>query len=121
MSKKFLISFGLLAVFTIGCVETIIYAQSFPTTVHGEFSPNAASDNVTSYIVDVDGLNSQILGIAVNPTCNCIRTNPFTINDNKPHVMNARAVNDFGPSLPASLTFTVKVPTTMTGVVKGGN
>jgi len=98
-----------------------IHAQAFPVTVHAEVQANAASDQVTSYTFQLDAGTAQSVGTTVDAACNCIKSGALTITDSALHTITARAVNVWGSSGPATISFQVKVPNAPSGAtVKPG-
>ena len=103
-----------LATLVAGCVATI-QAQSLPVTLHAEWSPNVATDQVTSYTVTLDGGTPQTVQASSCSTTVC-RSADFSINDQNPHTVAVVAVNAFASSAPATTTFQVKIPSAPNGV-----
>lgn len=129
--KRYLI---LALLFVVGCatlprivnkpMEVIIYAQSLPTVVHAVWTPNAATDNVTNYLVTLDA-NAPLSTSPV--TCTAVQcSQAITINDTVQHGVVIAAQNLLLSTDPTSLqtgsptavvTFRVNVAP---GQVKGG-
>jgi hypothetical protein len=51
-----------------------LYAQSLPATIHAQWDPPAAADNVTNYTMTLDGGAPVTVPNVVDQTCTCIRT-----------------------------------------------
>jgi hypothetical protein len=85
-----------------------IHAQSLPIMRTVAWDANPASDNVTMYVVRLDGV---VVGAAVTGT-----THPITITAAGPHTVAVRAVNLWGESPDAVLNFNVVVPGAPSGL-----
>lgn len=56
----------------------VVYAQTLPATVHAQWDPPAATDNVTNYTMTLDGGSPVTVPNVVDQSCSCIRT-PLTV------------------------------------------
>lgn len=99
------------------CVSSV-QAQTFPLTVKAYWTPNPASDNVTSYSMTLDaGTPVSVPGIAINDT-NCpVATNPqgcilqtASVATAGQHTVCVSAVNAWGTSAPACVTVNISNP-----------
>lgn len=121
-----LLGFALLLVFCAPGIPVLtpiatIEAQSFPVTVHAEWSLNPAGDNVTSYSVTLDGGTPTTVQPVLNAACSCVKSGTFSIADSSAHSVSVVAVNQWGQSAPLALAFQVKIAAVPTGgVVKPG-
>jgi hypothetical protein len=70
--------------------RTVIKEQSVPATVHVSWAPNAASDNVTAYLVTLDGGTA----ISVSPSvCTTTCVTPITVSAFGNHAVTVVAQN----------------------------
>ncbi len=79
------------AMFT-GPGRVVLYAQSLPATVHAQWDPPAAAENVTGYTMTLDGGTPIPVGITIDPTCSCIRA-PLTVPAFGSHTLTVVANN----------------------------
>jgi hypothetical protein len=96
----------------------VLHAQSFPVTLHLEFTPNPASDNVANYTVQLD--SNAVVPVSAVPdvTCACIKSPASQVSDSNIHVYHAKAVNTFGLISPdAAFSFRITVPNQVVGGV----
>jgi hypothetical protein len=105
--KKVSLTLGILAIIW-ACASllpkspvTVIHAQSLPKTVTLAWDANAPSDNVTNYVVR---LNGTVVG---SPTGT---TQLVTITTAGLHTLAVRAVNMWAESPDSTLTVNVVVP-----------
>lgn len=70
----------------------VVYAQSLPATIHAQWDPPAAADNVTNYTMTLDGGAPVTVPNVVDPSCTCIRT-PLTVPAFGAHTVNVVANN----------------------------
>ena len=101
--KKFLLSTLFIALFSMS-----VYAQ-LPATVHATWSPNPTSDNVTQYVIALDGGASIVVPLSACDATTC--TQALTVPTFGAHVVSLFAQNQglgglqSGPSV--SVTFTL--------------
>ena len=104
MKKYFLI----LLLVLIACAVSIRIIAQLPVTKHLQWDANPATDNVTKYIMTVNGVATDV-PTTLDTTCNCISA-PITINQVGPLTLSVVAVNDFGSSTPSNLVVNVTIP-----------
>jgi hypothetical protein len=105
-----------------GPARVTLYAQSLPATIHAQWDPPAAGDNVTGYTMTLDGGAPVNVPNTVDPSCTCIRT-PLTVPAFGAHTLNVVAVNllisgdpsSAQSSTPASVSFTLAKAAVVTG------
>lgn len=85
-----------------------VEAQSLPITRTVAWDANAASDNVTNYVVRLDGV---VIG---SPTTTSM---PFTVTTAGAHTLSVTAVNLWAESAPTTLAFNVVVPSRSANLV----
>jgi hypothetical protein len=78
-----------------------LYAQSLPKTMTVAWDANPVTDNVTNYVVRLDGV---VIG---SPTATSL---PFTITTAGTHTLAVRAVNLWAESPDSTLVINVIVP-----------
>jgi len=104
----------LLLVLTLACIAVscspfvTLEAQSLPITRTVAWDANAASDNVTHYVVRLDGV---IIG---SPTTTSML---FTVTTVGAHTLSVVAVNLWDSSAPTTLAFNVVVPSRSANLV----
>lgn len=79
------------AIFT-GPGRVVLYAQSLPATVHAQWDPPAAAENVTGYTMTLDGGAPIAVANTIDPSCTCIRT-PLTVPAFGAHTLTVVANN----------------------------
>lgn len=98
-----------LACVNVSCDAVVtLEAQSLPVTKTVAWDANPASDNVTNYVVRLDGV---IIG---SPTATSM---PFTVTTAGAHTLSVTAVNLWAESAPGTLAFNVVVPGRSTNLV----
>ena len=91
----------------IACIATL-EAQSFPLTVHAEWNPNPATEEVSSYQVSFNG-GAPLIVVATSCTSICKSTD-FTVQVAGPASVTVVAVNQWGSSAPATASVVISVP-----------
>jgi len=90
-----------------GAVVTV-EAQSLPVTKTVAWDANPVTDNVTNYVVRLDGV---VIG---SPTATSML---FTVTTAGAHTLSVTAVNLWAESAPGTLAFNVVVPGRSTNLV----
>lgn len=105
-------------------LASVLSAQTFPLTVKAYWTPNPASDNVTSYSMTLDGgAPVSVAGIAINDANCLVATNPggcilqtASVATAGQHTVCVSAVNAWGVSALACLTVNISNPGTIVWV-----
>jgi len=109
MKRVILLVVLTLACITVSCSPVVtLEAQSLPITKTVAWDANAASDNVTHYVVRLDGV---IIG---SPTATSML---FTVTTVGAHTLSVTAVNLWDSSAPTTLAFNVVVPSRSVNLV----
>lgn len=124
MSTRILNAWVLLVVVGLAACATggiQLFAQTLPVTDHATWTPNAASDNVTNYIVTVDTVPQNFAASACSPT---LCSAPISIPAFGPHQVTIAAQNlaisddptslQTGPAVSVAFTQS-KTPSATTG------
>jgi len=96
-SRYLIVVFAVLAVIA-GCIFSkpsgglVLYAQTVPTAVRAQWSPNVAADGVLSYQVTLDGGTPITVVPTVDVTCSCVQT-PLNIPAFGSHTVTVTATN----------------------------
>lgn len=99
-ASLFVLLFPLLSV---GCGPGFVaYAQSLPATIHAQWTPNPASDNVTKYVLTLDGTPIDE-PTALDATCSCVRV-PLVVPSFGAHTATIRACSLLVSTDPTSST-----------------
>jgi hypothetical protein len=101
-------------------------AQTVPATIHAQWDPPAAGENVTGYTMTLDGGAPVNVANVVDPSCTCIRT-PLTVPAFGAHTLNVVAVNllisgdpsSTQTSTPATVAFTLAKAAVVSGARVG--
>jgi len=72
--------------------SVVLYAQTLPATVHAQWDPPAAADNVTGYTMTLDGGAPVNVPNTIDPSCTCVRT-PLTVPAFGAHTVSVVANN----------------------------
>jgi hypothetical protein len=100
----------------------VLYAQTLPATIHAQWDPPAAGDNVTSYTMTLDGGAPVTVANTVDQSCSCIRS-PLTVPTFGAHTVAVVANNlllstdptSTQTSSPTSVSFTLAKAAVVTG------
>lgn len=125
MVKKLFVGTILLVAALVGngCKNPLVvqlYAQSFPTTVHGTWTPNIAAENVVSYKFLING---TVVGTVAASTCTatlCTATIPvpsagtytFTVLASNQRLSTDPSTLQDGPTTTPPLTFALNLAPT---------
>jgi len=88
------------AIFTRPGAVTL-YAQTLPATIHAQWDPPAAADNVTGYTMTLDGGAPVNVPNTIDPSCSCVRT-ALVVPAFGAHTLNVVAINLLISSDPTS-------------------
>lgn len=91
---------------------------AFPLTVKAYWNPNVATDSVTSYTIALDGGTPVSVGIVPTNDTNCPAVQypqgcilaPVVIPASGQHTFAVTAVNQWGNSLPTTVTVNINNP-----------
>lgn len=99
----------------IGCVSIeTLEAQTLPLAAHVIWSPNAATEAVTSYRVTLDGGTPVVVPASACTPTDC--SVAVTITTLGPHTASVVAIADWAESAPATVTVNVSQPNAPKGV-----
>jgi hypothetical protein len=102
MKKLFLLLAFLLLLPSLSQAQIV-----YPLALQVQWDPSPATDQVTSYIVTINSINSTVSASACSAT---VCSMNFSIPAAGPHTVTVVATNQWGSSLPTNVTFQVVVP-----------
>lgn len=116
MKRLLVLALALVALASIGCRETVLYAQSFPLTVRATWDqPTGNPEGITEFVMTVNGGSPMISPYATVCASNPCAF-PFTVPSAGVYTVVVFGRNQWGDGTTSNASATIRVPGASTNV-----